>query len=671
MFSSPDDLSGEQAVRSNLVLVAAVFPFLAASTRAQRPEATIAPPENLVADGLPPVPANLAENVRRYTESRTASLAAWHPKAREMLVSTRFGNTPQLHRVKTPLGARYQLTFFNEPITGASYEPVAGRYFLFTRDEGGNEFAQIYRYDLSTASTTLLTDGGRSQNGMVRWNNKGDRIVYGSTRRNGASRDVYVMNPLDPKSDRRILEVEGGGWVASDWSPDDRQLLVAEGISVNLSRLHILDVATGKLTLLTDDGSDTVSYDFPRFSKDGKGIYAVTDKKSEFAGLAYMDFATKRWTPLTGSINWDIEDFDLSDDGRHIAVVANVEGVSRLYLMETATRKLRPVSGVPAGVIGGLEFHDNSRELGFSVSSARSPSDVYSLNITTGAVTRWTESELGGLIASELSEPSLIRWKSFDGREITGFYYKPAAKFTGKRPVIINNHGGPEGQSRPGFQGRSNYHLNELGVAIIYPNVRGSTGFGKNFVKLDNGMKREDSVKDIGALLDWIAQQPDLDASKVMVTGGSYGGYMTLAVATTYSDRICCSLDVVGISNFNTFLQNTESYRRDLRRVEYGDERQPEMRAFFERMAPLNNASKITKPLFVVQGANDPRVPRTEAEQMVARVKQNGTPVWYLLGRDEGHGFRKKANVDYQFYSTVGFIRRYLLNEQSPANVVP
>jgi dipeptidyl aminopeptidase/acylaminoacyl peptidase len=275
------------------------------------------------------------------------------------------------------------------------------------------------------------------------------------------------------------------------------------------------------------------------------------------------------------------------------------------------------------------------------------------------------------LIATELVEPALVKWPSFDGKEISGFYYRPPVRFTGKRPVIINIHGGPEGQSRPGFLGRTNYYLNELGVAVIYPNVRGSTGFGKTFVKLDNGMKREESVRDIGSLLDWIAKQPELDASKVMITGGSYGGYMTLAASTMYSDRICCSLDVVGISNFNSFLQNTEAYRRDLRRVEYGDERVPAMHEFFERTAPLNNAAKIKKPLFVVQGGNDPRVPHTESEQMVAKVKQNGTPVWYLMAKDEGHGFRKKNNVDYQFYSTVGFIRRYLLNEQAPAAVVP
>ncbi len=277
-------------------------------------------------------------------------------------------------------------------------------------------------------------------------------------------------------------------------------------------------------------------------------------------------------------------------------------------------------------------------------------------------VVRWTESELGGLVASDLIEPQLIRWKSFDEKEITGFYYAPAKeKFSSKRPVIINIHGGPEGQSRPIFLGRNNYFINELGVAMIYPNVRGSSGFGKSFLKLDNGLQREDSVRDIGGLLDWISAHPDLDATKIMVTGGSYGGYMTLAVATQYNDRIACSLDIVGISHFGTFLKNTESYRRDLRRVEYGDERDPKLAEFFEKIAPLNNASKITKPLFIVQGGNDPRVPLSEAEQMRDKVKENKGRVWYLMARDEGHGFRKKNNADFQFYATILFVRENLL----------
>jgi dipeptidyl aminopeptidase/acylaminoacyl peptidase len=469
------------------------------------------------------------------------------------------------------------------------------------------------------------------------------------------------MDPLDPKTDRIVLEVSGGGWSVLDWSPDDQQLLIGEYISISESRLWLLDLQSGEKSLLTEPGPEPVSYRSAQFSKDGAGLYLTTDKDAEFQRLSRMDLATRQVTALVDSIPWDVEGLDLSPDGRTIALGTNEAGISRLYLFDVAGSTLRRVDAVPTGTAGGLKWHPTGRHLAFTISSARSPSDVYSLDTETSDVSRWTESELGGLVATELPEPKLVSWPSFDGREITGFLYEPPARFEGKRPVIIVIHGGPEGQSRPGFLGRSNYFLNELGVALILPNVRGSTGYGKSFVKLDNGLKREDSVKDIGALLDWIAKQSNLDASRVMVMGGSYGGYMTLAVATTYSDHICCAIDIVGISNFNTFLKNTESYRRDLRRAEYGDERDPVMQEFFERIAPLNNAEKIRKPLFVVQGGNDPRVPLSEAEQMVERVAKNGTPVWYLMAKDEGHGFRKKENADFQFYATILFAQNHLL----------
>jgi dipeptidyl aminopeptidase/acylaminoacyl peptidase len=317
-------------------------------------------------------------------------------------------------------------------------------------------------------------------------------------------------------------------------------------------------------------------------------------------------------------------------------------------------------------VIGGLRFHRNSRDLGFTVASAKSPSDVYSVDIRTGRVDRWTYSETGGLNTANFVEPQLIKWQTFDGKTISGFLYQPdAQKFPGKRPVIIDIHGGPEGQSRPGFRGRTNYYLNELGIALIFPNVRGSTGYGKTFLKLDNGFHREDTYKDIGALLDWIGQQPQLDSSKIMVTGGSYGGHMTYAVATFYNDRIACSLPVVGITNLVSLLEHTEAYRRDLRRVEYGDERDAKMRAYLESIAPYNNWQKITKPLFAVVGKNDPRVPYSESRQLLDRLKNSGTTTWFLMANDEGHGYSKKKNQDFQFYATIMFVRKFLLNEQS------
>jgi dipeptidyl aminopeptidase/acylaminoacyl peptidase len=240
--------------------------------------------------------------------------------------------------------------------------------------------------------------------------------------------------------------------------------------------------------------------------------------------------------------------------------------------------------------------------------------------------------------------------------------YAPPRKFKGRRPVLVYIHGGPESQWRPEFFGRYNYFLNELGIALVCPNIRGSTGYGKTFLKLDNGLRREDAYKDMGALLDWVGSRDDLDAKRIMVTGGSYGGHMTLVAAAFYSDKIRCAVDIVGPSNLATFLEHTSGYRQDARRAEYGDERNPKIRAFLNRIAPLTNVDKIQKPLLIVQGQNDPRCPQSEAEQMVKALRKRSTPVWYLMAHDEGHGFRKKKNTDFQFYATALFVRQFLLN---------
>ncbi len=624
---------------------------------------TIQPTANLVVQGIPAIPASVAQSVKKYTEARSASITCWHPVKKEMLITTRFGATNQIHLLKMAGGARTQITFYDEPVTTAIYEPTQGNYFLFLKDVGGNEFSQIYRYDVKDGNVTLLTDGGRTQNGGLNWSNSGKWIAYGSTKRNGADRDIYIMDPLHPETNKLLLQVQGGGWGVYDWSKDDKQLLVSEDISVNESHLWLVDVATGNKTALTPQGEKNVAYGVAFFSKDGKGIYFTTDKDNEFQRLAYMNLNTKKIDYLTSSINWDVDNAAITKDGKQIAFTVNEAGISKLYLFSVAAHNFKEVKNIPVGVITGFAWHNNNRDLALGINNAQLSNDIYVLDATTQQLTRWTESELGGMVASELSMPELIKWKSFDNREISGFYFKPNKKFTGKRPVIISIHGGPEGQSQPVFLGRANYYLNELGVAIIMPNVRGSTGYGKTFVALDNGMKREESVQDIGTLLDWIAQQPGLDASRIMITGGSYGGYMTLACATHYNDRIRCALDVVGISNFNTFLKNTESYRRDLRRVEYGDERDTVMAAFFEKISPQNNASKIKKPLFIVAGGNDPRVPITESVQMAETVKKNRTNVWFLEAKDEGHGFRKKNNIDFQFYATILFVQHYLLGE--------
>ncbi len=621
----------------------------------------IVPGDNLVVEGIPAIPAAIADDVGRYTEFRGAGISSWHPIRREMLINTRFADTNQVHLVKMPGGARTQLTFSKERSGGGSFRPKTGDFFVFNKDVGGNEFFQYYRYDMADGNITLLTDG-KSRNTGWSWSNAGDRAVYMSTRRNGRDTDLYIINPSDPKSDRLLLQLEGGGWGVSDWSPNDRFLLLGEGVSANETYAWIVDVDKGTKTLITPKGgADKIAYGGGRFAQDGRGIYVTTDKDSEFARLAYVDMETKQHTFLTDHLKWDVDSIALSPDFKTIAFITNEEGVGRLRFLHTASRKEKPAPSLPVGIIGGLRWHENGRDLAFNMTSARSAADVYSLDVRTGKVERWTHSETGGINTANFSEAELVRWKSFDGRSISGFLYMPPARFTGPRPVMINIHGGPEGQARPTFLGRNNYFLNEMGVAIIYPNVRGSTGFGKTFLKLDNGFLREDTYKDIGALLDWIATQPRLDAKRVMVTGGSYGGHMSFAIATRYNDRISASLPVVGISNLVSFLERTEAYRRDLRRVEYGDERDPKMREFMLRTAPINHASKITKPIFVVQGGNDPRVPLNEAEQMVKTIRENKGPVWYLMAKDEGHGFNKKKNQDFQFYATVMFIREHLL----------
>ena len=665
-------------IRSIIAFVASVL-FIA-SANAAEPTAgkMLTPPDSLALDGIPPIPADLPEQIGRYTESRAATFQDWHPTRKEMLITTRFGDTNQLHSVAQPGGARTQLTFFPDRVDGGSFEPIKGEYFIFSKGAGGNEFNQNYRYDFSSGAITLLTDG-KSKNSEPVWSNNGQRIAYNSTRRNGTDTDIYLEAPLDPKSDRLLAEVKGGGWAVLDWSPDDRQLLVLEEISINESYLWLFDAQSGERKEITPrpaEGAEKVAYGRALFAKEGKGIFVTTDRESEFQRLAFIDLASGKHTYLLPNSRWDVDAWDLSRDGKRIAYTFNESGVSTLHLVSVATSngtataqpQKDPVFSppLPAVVINSLHWHPDSKLglLAFDVAGARAPFDVYTWSTQNGsnATARWTASETGGIPAARFVEPELVRWKSFDGREITGFLYMPdPAKFSGARPVIVNIHGGPESQYRPGFLARNNYLLNELGCAVVFPNVRGSAGYGKTFLKLDNGFQREDSYKDISAHFDWIGTRPNLDAARIMVTGGSYGGHMTLAVATNYADRIRCALDIVGISNLATFLKNTESYRRDLRRVEYGDERDPKMLEFMERTAPLNNAQKITKPLFVVAGANDPRVPKSEADQIVATLKKQGTPIWYLVGKDEGHGFAKKKNADFQFYATVQFICEYLL----------
>lgn len=623
--------------------------------------ATAQVPENLVVDGIPAIPAELKTDAGRYLEFRAAVFNSWHPEKREMLITTRFAEAMQLHHVKMPGGARRQLTFLPEPVAGGSFRPRSGEFIVFSQDIGGGEFYQLYRYEPENGKVSLLTDG-KSRNTGAAWAESGKWMAYTSTRRNGKDNDIYVMDPSKPESNRMLLQVAGGGWSAQDWSPDEQTLLAGEYISINESKMYLVDVKKGTKELLTPKTPEKVSYSQAQFAKDGRSVFVATDKDSEFQRLMRLDVATRQFTVLTKAIPWDVDEFDLSKDGRTLAFITNEDGVGVLHLMDARTGKELKAPKLPLGVPSNLSWHENSRDLAFNMTSAKSPFDVYSLDVKSGKVERWTESETGGLNTSGFVEPELIKLKSFDGTPISAFVYRPdAKKFPGKRPVIINIHGGPESQSRPGFQARNNYYLSELGVGIIYPNVRGSSGYGKTFLTLDNGFKREDSVKDIGAIIEWVKKDNGFDAKETAVAGGSYGGYMVLASLTHFAEDIKCAVDVVGISNFLTFLKNTQDYRRDLRRAEYGDERDEKMREFLERISPTTNVKKIKSPLLVVQGQNDPRVPVTEAEQMVKAIRDQGGVAWYLMAKDEGHGFAKKKNNDFQFLSTILFFKEHLM----------
>ena len=656
--------NGRNWIALPIPILAGLVAWVCLSLPAAAQQAAVTPNENLVADGLPPIPASLVEDVRKYSEARTAVLVDWHPVRREVLISTRFADAAQLHAVAMPAGDRRQLTFYPDRINGGWYQPTRGDFLVFSKDVGGNEFYQLYRLDLATGDVTLLTDG-KSRNDTPLWNRAGDRLAYVSTRRNGTDTDLYVMDPRDPRTDRLLAQLEGGGWEPLDWSPDGSRMIVMEYISINESYLWLVNAANGEKTLITPKGGgEKVSYGSARFSGDGKGVYVTSDQGSEFQLLRYADLGSTQFKALSGHIPWDVESFEVSHDGAAIAFVTNEGGISKLHLFDTRSAKERPAPSLPVGVIGTLLWHHNNRDLGMTMMSARAPADTFSLDVVSGQLTRWTESETGGMNTSTLSEPELVKWPSTEGAQISGFLYKPPQRFTGKRPVIVNIHGGPEAQSRPGFIGRNNYFLNELGVAIIYPNVRGSSGFGKTFVKADDGVNRHRSYQDLGALLDWIKTRPDLDSDRILVTGGSYGGHMTLVAATQYNDRIRASVAVAAISSLVSNLEHTESYRRDLRRAEYGDERDPKIRQYMNELSPLALVQNITKPMFVIHGENDPRVPVSEAHQIVDAARANQAPVWLLLGKNEGHGFARKSNLDFQFYSTIQFMRQYLLAAQ-------
>ena len=616
-------------------------------------------PAAIEAKEVPVVPAELMAKLAQYQSVRGASFRGFAPDGSGILIGTRFGNSSQLHRVYEPGGRREQITFFDEPVSGSFLPKATDGAIVMLMDSGGNENDQVYLLDRQKFATTRLTDGkSRNKLGAVRPD--GSQIVVTSNQRNGRDVDLYLADPRQPGSMKLVMQVDQQTWSAYDWSRDGKTLLLNRYVSANESYPALLDVASGQRTELPRPTKDKAAFGPMAFAADGKSILIASDAGGEFSRLARLDLASQKYTWLTDDIPWDVSDIAVEPITGDIVVVVNEDGASRLYLLSHGDGSRRALK-LPLGIVSGLEFSPDGKRLGFTLARPDSPPDAYSLTVAEGELTRWTFSEVGGLNPASFLAPSRIQFKSFDDRMIPAYYFRPRVASSSKKvPVFISIHGGPESQYQPFFSPIIQYHLNELGMAVICPNVRGSSGYGKTYLALDNAEKREDSVKDIGALLDWIAQQPELDPSRVVVSGGSYGGYMVLASLTHFGERIKAGIDIVGIANFVTFLERTAPYRVDLRRAEYGDERDPRMRATFDRISPLNNADKIRSALMVVHGRNDPRVPFFEAEQIAAKVRASGKPVWTLFANNEGHGFAKRDNSDYQRAVEVLFLKQHL-----------
>jgi dipeptidyl aminopeptidase/acylaminoacyl peptidase len=627
----------------------------------------------LVMQDVPPIPDSIVRELNRYQNVRSAAFSAWTLDSSGIYVNTRFADVSQLHHVGHPGGARTQLTFFNEPVGAVSRQP-GGSAMAFTMDAGGSEFTQIFLLDPATGAEARMLTDGESQNGSLVWSRDGRQLAFRSTRRNGSSNDVWVMDVSKPDSARMVLESpDGSYWMPADFSANGNQMLILNYVGNADSRIHLLDLVTGDLRLLAG-GPDNPGANFPAgFDASGKGFWYTTDSASEFQQLAWQSLAEGSDPEfVTPDIPWHVEEAVFSRNRQRAAFAVNENGFSRLYLLDPGGRTYRAVNDLPIGVVGSLTFSPDGTRLAMTLNTPQTPSDSFVLNLGQKPLqheelTRWTFSEVGGLDTAGFIEPELIAYPTFDSGKggpdsIPAWLYKPEGP--GPHPVVVSIHGGPEAQARPWFSSTYQMWLKKLGVAVLVPNVRGSNGYGKHYMALDNGFKREDSVRDIGALLDWIASEPDIDEDRVAVFGGSYGGYMVLASSMFYSDRLKAAVDIVGISSFVTFLENTQDYRRDARRAEYGDERDPEMRAHLEAISPLNQVKKIRVPLFVVQGQNDPRVPVTEAEQIVQALRLQDQPVWYMNALNEGHGYRKKENRDIYQQATILFLQHYLLGKK-------
>ena len=615
-------------------------------------------PPALETTQIPPVPLDLVNQVAKFQNVRTASVVDWVGDA--LLVSTRFGDTTQLHLVREPMGMREQITFSMEPIGGALVpKSDSPENLVYAKDIGGNEAYQLFQMNLETRESTLLTDG-KSRYTAASFSPSNRLMSYTSTEITGRDTDLFVH---ELGGERRVVQQgQGVGWAIDDWSPDENRVLVSRYISAVESELFEINLQDGQRTRLLSD-HESISIGTVAYDAMGTKAYFVSFLDGNFRRVFELDLISGGVSALTPPIEWDVSYFRLSNDGALMVIVFNEGGYSRIELLDLATESAIDLPELPRGIVSGTRFSIDGQRLAVTLQSTTSQSDVYVIDIPKHELNRWTKSEMGELSIDNFEGEELLSFTSFDEREVPVFLMRPEGE--APHPSLIYIHGGPESQYRPRFSATFHFYLQQLGVALWIPNVRGSAGYGKEYLGLDNGMLREDSVRDIGSLIKFIHQQPDMDPERIGVIGGSYGGYMVLASLVNYGDLIKAGVETVGISNFVTFLENTQDYRRDLRRVEYGDERDPEMRAFLESIAPLNHVDKIRSPLLIGQGLNDPRVPASESKQILEALQQRDVPVGYVLANDEGHGFRKKPNRDYWLYVVSMFLQEHLVGSEN------
>ncbi len=565
------------------------------------------------------------------------------------------GTTPAIESAWKILAPATERTQF------VDYSPD-GRFVFFGRDKGGDENGQLYRVAPGGDPVVALT-----YNPKIRFNygavaRDGHLVAYASNERDPAFFDVYVRPP-DLGEPKRVYE-GNGSYSASVFSPDGKKLVVQHEISSFNQDLILVDLESLQRTPLTPHmAEDEVRFSEPRFTPDGHAMFVLTDAGRDFVNVAVIEVGGGPPQPKPRFVlddTHDATDIAISSDGKALAVAVNIDGWSELRLYDpTMPYDLRPLAKVllPHGVVGKMEFTKDGRALFVAFSRASLPNEVWRVDVATGKSQRVTASDHAGIDDAQLVEPTVERFKSFDGLEIPVFVFKPRdAKPGEKRPAIVYVHGGPEAQFEPNFNPLVQY-LVARGYVVAAPNVRGSTGYGKAYAHLDDVEKREDSVKDLAALHAWLGARPDVAGDRIAVTGGSYGGYMTLAAITLQPELWAAACEVVGIANFRTFLEQTKSYRRALREKEYGSlSRHGEL---LDRMSPIHKVDKIRAPLLVVHGANDPRVPVGEAEQIVDALKKRGQKVDYLRFENEGHGvFRAENRVTYyerlvQFFDSV------------------